>query len=150
MNLLEIIKYNKSIKQNIIDLKIGDNLNGFSIVLNCNKSVKIHNINTFKTSTYYLLNGIKFHKNSTLLYKKDGIINEINITELEQQLKLENNIKILNFYFEEIEIESLELVEMPKTKWGEFINISCEKFSIFVPYSEKQILIKDTLFLYLM
>jgi hypothetical protein len=150
MNLLEIIKYNKSIKQNIIDLKIGDNLNGFSIVLNCNKSVKIHNINTFKTSTYYLLNGIKFHKNSTLLYKKDGIINEINITELEQQLKLENNIKILNFYFEEIEIESLELVEMPKIKWGEFINISCEKFSIFVPYSEKQILIKDTLFLYLM
>ena len=79
MNILEIIKYNKSIKQNIIDLKIGDNLNGFSIVLNCNKSVKIHNINTFKTSTYYLLNGIKFHKNSTLLYKKDGIINEITI-----------------------------------------------------------------------
>ena len=67
MNILEIIKYNKSIKQNIIDLKIGDNLNGFSIVLNSNKSVKIHNINAFKTSTYYLLNGIKRKKNIQFL-----------------------------------------------------------------------------------
>jgi hypothetical protein len=150
MEINEKIKYSKSIEQNILDLKIGNNLNGYSLITNSFKNVSINKIVPLKSAEYYLLNGIKFHPNSILLYKNNGIIKELDIITLEEQLKLGNNIKILNFYMEEIEVESFEYLEMPKTKYGNFITIHCDNFSVFVPYSKKQILIKDTLFMYLM
>jgi hypothetical protein len=150
MEINEKIKYNKSIEQNILDLKIGNNLNGYSLITNSFKNVGINKIVPLKSASFYLLNGIKFHPNSTLLYKDNKIIKEIDIIELYNQYKSGNQIKILNMYFEEIQIENLEYLEMPKTKYGNFVNIHCNDFSVFVPYTEKQILIKDTLFMYLM
>jgi hypothetical protein len=148
MEINEKIKYNKSIEQNILDLKIGNNLNGYCLFENSFKTVSINKIFPLKCASYYLLNGIKFHINSILLYKDNKIIKEIDIIEIYNQYKLGNQIKILNMYFEEIEIENLEYLEMPKTKYGEFLNIYFDNCSIFVPYTENQILIKGTLIVY--
>ena len=150
MEISEKIKYSKSIEKNIIDLKVNETLIGYYLTNNSFKTVNINKIEAFKSPNYYLLNGIKFYISSILLYKDNKIIKEISIFDLNEKIKLGNDIKILNLYLEEIEIESLEYLEMPKTKYGNFINVHCDNFSVFVPYSEKQILIKDTLFMYLM
>ena len=145
MNLYEIIKYNKYNQYNIFDIGKGFVLNGYNLNTNTYRNLKINEIKTFKSGNYYLIDDILFFGGSKILYKDNDMILSKPVELFYEDFKINNNLKLLNFYLKEIDIKQFEYIEMPKTKWASFVGYRFEKYSIFLPYSEKQILIADTI-----
>jgi hypothetical protein len=148
MNLFENIKYNELIIKNIIDLRPKANsLTGYCLTEQKYKTATIEFTKVLKEPKYYKIDGIIFHPDSYVLYKNESDeILEIRINELYTQIKDGNNIKILDYKLNEIEISNIEYINMPTTKAGHFLDIKCYNTSVYVPYTEKQILIRDTIY----
>ena len=150
MNLLENIKYNEVLIKKIIDLKPKINsITGYCPSEEIYKIAFIDSTKVLKQPNYFKIDGILFHPDSYVLYKnEEDLITEIRVIDLYNQIEIGNKIKILNYYLNEIEISNIEYINMPTTKAGHFLDIKCYNTSVYVPYTEKQILIRDTIYVY--
>ena len=150
MNLLENIKYNEVLIKKIIDLKPKINsITGYCPSEEIYKIAFIYSTKVLKQPNYFKIDGIFFHPDSYVLYRnEEDIITEIRVIDLYQEIEKGNIIKILNYSLNEIEINNIEYVKMPLTRSGHFLDIKCLNTSVFIPYTEKQILIRDTIYTY--
>lgn len=146
MDITNILKYNN------LSIPILENLNknsisGWSFGKMSYKNEKILKKETIKVREYYILNGIKFHKDSTLLIKDESdIIIELRILELYKQFLNEETIEILDYNLNKIKVIQFEYIEKSAFKDTTiFVKLELSQHQLFVPYSESAILIRGML-----
>jgi hypothetical protein len=146
MDITNILKYN-NLNISILE-SIGKNsISGWSLGKLSYKNEKILKKETIKLREYYILNGIKFHTDSTLLIKDDeNIIIEIKISELYKKFLNNESIEILDYNLNKIQIIEFEYIKKSAFKdTTTFLKLELSQHQLFVPYSELAILIRGML-----
>ena len=146
MDITNVLKYNDlSIP---IEECINKNfISGWSLGKLNYKTEKILKKETTKFREYYILNGIKFHKDSILLIKDDSnTIIEFRISELYAKFINNEIVEILNYNLNKIQINEMVYIEKSAFKdRATFLTFQLSHFQLFVPYSELAILIRGML-----
>ena len=146
MNITNILKYN-NLTISILEALSKTSISGWSIDKINYKTEKIIKKEVIKTREYYILNGIKFHIDSTLLIKdsEENII-EIKIHNLYEKFLNEKSVEILNYNLNKIQIIEFEYIEKSAFKdTTSFVKLKLSQHQLFVPYSESAILIRGML-----
>jgi hypothetical protein len=146
MDITNILKYN-NLTISILEALSKTSISGWSIDKINYKTEKIIKKEIVKTREYYILNGIKFHIESTLLikYNEENIF-EIKIYELYQKFINEESIEILDYNLNKIQIIEFEYIEKSSFKdTTSFVKLELSQHQLFVPYSESAILIRGML-----
>ena len=146
MDVTNVLKYNnlsipikESINKNFIS--------GWSLGKLNYRTEKILKKETTKFREYYILNGIKFHKDSILLIKDDfNTIIEFRISELYAKFINNEIVEILDYNLNKIQINEMLYIEKCAFKdRATFLTFQLSHFQLFVPYSESAILIRGML-----
>ena len=146
MDITNILKYN-NLNISILESINKTSISGWSLGKLLYKNEKILKKETIKVREYYILNGIKFHKDSTLLIKDESdIIIELRILELYNRFLNEEMIEILNYNLNKIKVIRFEYIEKSAFKdTTTFLKLELSQHQLFVPYSESAILIRGML-----
>jgi hypothetical protein len=146
MDITNILKYN-NLNISILESINKTSISGWSLGKLSYKNEKILKKETIKVREYYILNGIKFHKDSTLLIKDESdIIIELRILELYKRFLNEEIIEILNYNLNKIKVIQFEYIEKSAFKdTTTFLKLELSQHQLFVPYSESAILIRGML-----
>lgn len=146
MDITNILKYN-NLNISILESINKTSISGWSLGKLSYKNEKILKKETIKVREYYILNGIKFHKDSTLLIKDESdIIIELRILELYKRFLNEEIIEILNYNLNKIKVIQFEYIEKSAFKdRTTFLKLELSQHQLFVPYSESAILIRGML-----
>jgi hypothetical protein len=146
MDITNILKYN-NLNISILESINKTSISGWSLGKLSYKNEKILKKETIKVREYYILNGIKFHKDSTLLIKDESdIIIELRILELYNRFLNEEIIEILNYNLDKIKVIQFEYIEKSAFKdTTTFLKLELSQHQLFVPYSESAILIRGML-----
>ena len=146
MDITNLLKYN-NLTISILESINKTSISGWSLGKLSYKNEKILKKETIKVREYYILNGIKFHIESTLLIKdnEENIV-EIKIYDLYQKFINEESIEILNYNLNKIQIIEFEYIEKSAFKdTTTFLKLELSQHQLFVPYSESAILIRGML-----
>jgi hypothetical protein len=146
MDITNILKYN-NLTIPILESINKTSISGWSTGKVGYKTERILSKQTIKLREYFILNDIKFHKDSTLLIK-DGTNNiiEIRISELYEQFLNNEFVQILDYNLNKIEITNFTYIEKSAFKdRTTFVNLELSHHQLFVPYSESAILIRGML-----
>jgi hypothetical protein len=146
MDITNILKYN-NLNISILESINKTSISGWSLGKLSYKNEKILKKETIKVREYYILNGIKFHKDSTLLIKDESdIIIELRILELYNRFLNEEIIEILNYNLDKIKVIQFEYIEKSAFKdTTTFLKLELSQHQLFIPYSESAILIRGML-----
>jgi hypothetical protein len=146
MDITNVLKYN-NLNISILESINKTSISGWSLGKLGYKNEKILKKETIKVREYYILNGIKFHIDSTLLVKNEtNTIIEIRISELYKQFLNEEIIEILNYNLNKIKVIEFEYIEKSAFKdTTTFLKLELSQHQLFVPYSESAILIRGML-----
>lgn len=146
MDITNILKYN-NLTIPIEECVTKNSISGWSLGKLNYKNEKILKRETTKFREYYILNGIKFHKDSILLIKDDfDTIIEFRISELHTKFINNEIVEILDYNLNKIQIN--EIVYIEKSAFKDrvtFLTLQLSHFQLFVPYSESAILIRGML-----
>ena len=146
MDITNVIKYN-NFTINILEAVNKTSISGWSIYKKNYKTEKIIKQKAIKTREYYILNDIKFHKDSILLIKnlEENIV-EILISELYERFLNQEHIEILDYNLNKIQIIKFEYIEKSAFKdTTTFVKLELSQHQLFIPYSESAILIRGML-----
>jgi hypothetical protein len=146
MDITNILKYN-NLTISILESLSKTSISGWSIDKINYKTEKIIKKEIVKAREYYILNGIKFHIDSTILTKdSEEDIVEIKIYELYQKFINKESIEILDYNLNKIQIIEFEYIEKSSFKdTTSFVKLELSQHQLFVPYSESAILIRGML-----
>lgn len=146
MDITNLLKYN-NLTISILEAISKTSISGWSLGKLSYKNEKILKKETIKVREYYILNGIKFHKDSTLLIKDEtNNIIEVRISELYEQFLNSEFVKILDYNLNKIQIIEFEYIEKAAFKdTTTFLKLELSQHQLFVPYSESAILIRGML-----
>jgi hypothetical protein len=146
MDITNLLKYN-NLTISILEALSKTSISGWSIDKINYKTEKIIKKELIKTREYYILNGIKFHIDSTLLIKdsEENII-EIKIYNLYEKFLNKEFVEILDYNLNKIQIIEFEYIEKSAFKdTTSFVKFKLSQHQLFVPYSESAILIRGML-----
>jgi hypothetical protein len=146
MDITNILKYN-NLTIPILESISKNSISGWSTGKLNYKTEKILGKEIIKLREYFILNDIKFHKDSNLLVRdEENIINEIKIYELYKQFLNNESIQILDYNLNKIQITNFTYIEKSAFKdRTTFVNLELSHHQLFVPYSESAILIRGML-----
>ena len=146
MDITNILKYN-NLTIPIEEYINKNSITGWSLGNLNYKTERILKKETTKFREYYILNGIKFHKDSILLIKDiSNTIIESRISELYAKFINNENVEILDYNLNKIQINKLVYIEKSAFKdRATFLTLQLSHFQLFVPYSESAILIRGML-----